>query len=379
MAANATENDMRLAPGTVLAGTLHTYRLQRVLGQGGFGITYEAEELERNKRVALKEYFPMWSAMRKGDRSVGAKPEREEEFQAGMQRFSGEARMLASFRPLPSVVQVMDCFQANGTAYLVMEFLDGVPLHRKAEQMGGRIPAEELLPRLSPLLDDLEELHQMGILHRDIAPDNIMWMPDGRLKLMDFGSARRMEGSQHLTIITKPRFAPVEQYTTRGQGSYTDVYALCATLYYLMTGVVPPLSPDRLEGDELKAPTLLGAGLTPEEESAILHGLAVQPKDRTQSMRELKEELFRGSVVIPAPDPKPVEEVTPKPWDVTSGFTTSTMYQEPVENTIQDPVIPPAPKPVSGIRRYMRKPWFYPVAGAVLGVIVLLAILLAVF
>ncbi|MCD8333852.1 MAG: serine/threonine protein kinase, partial [Clostridiales bacterium] len=312
MANHETDSDLRLAPGTLLNGTLHTYRLVRVLGQGGFGITYEAEEQEQHQRVALKEYFPMWAAMRTDDQRVVPKPGKEPDYQRGLDRFSGEARMLASFEPLPTVVQVKDCFQSNGTAYLVMEYLDGVPLHKKAEQMGGRIPPSDLLPKLPPLLRDLEELHQAGVLHRDIAPDNIMWMPDGSLKLLDFGSARRMEGNQELTVITKPRFAPVEQYTTKWQGPYTDVYAMCATIYFLLTGQVPPQSTYRLEEDTLRPPTALGVSLTPQEEAALLHGLAVQPKNRTQSMYELLREL-RLDEWTPTPPEPPTPPPPPPP------------------------------------------------------------------
>ncbi len=289
-AAAETSAELRLIPGTVLSGNLYTYRIVRVIGQGGFGITYECEQ-NGGGRVALKEYFPMRWAIRQEDGSVAPKTGQENEYQTGLTRFSDEARMLAAFKPVPSVVQVMDCFQANGTAYLVMEYLDGMPLHTKLEERGGRIPAGELLPKLQPLLRDLEELHQAGFLHRDITPDNIMWMPDGTLKLLDFGSARRMEGNQALTILLKPRFAPVEQYTTKGQGPFTDVYGLCATIYYLLTGIIPPLSLNRLEEDELQAPTRLGVGLTDEEETTLLRGLAVQPKDRIQSMAQLSREL----------------------------------------------------------------------------------------
>ncbi|MCD8146722.1 MAG: serine/threonine protein kinase [Clostridiales bacterium] len=357
MANRETGSDMRLAPGTLLTGTLYTYRLVRVLGQGGFGITYEAEEVNHHQRLALKEYFPMWAAVRTDDQQVTPKPYQEADYQKGLDRFSGEARMLASFDPLPSVVQVKDCFQSNGTAYLVMEYLDGVPLHEKAKQMGGRIPPSELLPKLPPLLRDLEELHQAGVLHRDIAPDNIMWMPDGTLKLLDFGSARRMEGNQELTVITKPRFAPVEQYTTRGQGPYTDVYAMCATIYFLLTGKVPPQSTERLEEDPLQPPTALGVALTPLEEAALLHGLAVQPKDRIQSMYDLLREMRLE-------DPRPTQHTPPTPPtppDPTTHGSTGGQYKDltdpgPTVWNPSDPYPPapePKPKPSLGVRILM--------------------------
>ena len=294
------EDSFCLPPGTCLTGTLYSYRLDRVLGQGGFGITYAAQNLTLDCPVAVKEYFPVRCALRGPDESALPKPGREAEYQSGLDSFTKEARMLASLGNFPSVVRVLDCFQAYSTSYLVMEYLDGTPLHQKAAQRGGRIPPEELLPKLPPLLRDLEAIHQLGVLHRDITPDNIMWMPDGTLKLLDFGSARTMGGNKSMTVMLKLGFAPVEQHLTHGQGPYTDVYALCATLYYLLTGVRPADAIDRLENDPLQPPTALGAALTPEEETAILEGMAVQPKKRIQSAEALAEALFPAGASAPA-------------------------------------------------------------------------------
>ena len=302
------EDNLSLPPGTLLRGTLYTYRLEQVLGQGGFGITYSAVNQERGERVAVKEYFPTRCALRTSEHSVIPKPGYEEELQSGLENFSGEARMLATLGNFPSVVRVMDHFQGMGTAYLVMEYLDGKPLHQKAAEMGGRIPAQELLPKLPPLLRDLAAIHRLGVLHRDITPDNIMWMPDGTLKLLDFGSARTMGGNKSMTVMLKLGFAPVEQYLTHGQGPYTDVYAMCATLYYLLTGVQPVDAVDRLEEDRLRSPIELGAALTPEENAALLHGMEIQPKRRTQTAEALAAELFPAAPVpMAAPAPAPVQ------------------------------------------------------------------------
>ena len=305
------EDNLSLPPGTLLRGTLYTYRLEQVLGQGGFGITYSAVNQERGERVAVKEYFPTRCALRTSDHSVIPKPGYEEELQSGLENFSGEARMLATLGNFPSVVRVMDHFQGMGTAYLVMEYLDGKPLHQKAAEMGGRIPAQELLPKLPPLLRDLAAIHRLGVLHRDITPDNIMWMPDGTLKLLDFGSARSMEGSKSMTVLLKQGFAPVEQYLTSGQGSYTDVYALCATLYYVLTGVMPPSAMNRLEQDGLQPISSFGVGLTEAQEQAIYHGMTVQPKQRTQTVEELAQELGLPSAPGPGPTPEPQPDPTP--------------------------------------------------------------------
>lgn len=311
-----TQDNLGMSSGTVLEGTLYTYQLQKVLGQGGFGITYRALNRERGELVAVKEYFPVRSAVRAQDGTVQTKPGYEEEFRTGLESFSGEARMLATMDKVPSVVQVMDQFQKRGTAYLVMEYLDGIPLHEKAARMGGKIPPEELLPKLPPLLRDLAAIHRLGVLHRDITPDNIMWMPDGTLKLLDFGSARNVGGGNSMTVLLKQGFAPVEQYLTGGQGSYTDVYALCATIYFLLTGVMPTSALERLEHDDLQPPSHYCQGLTPQQEGAILRGMRVQPKERTQTVEELARELAiqEPRPVIVDPKPAPVKPTARKPW-----------------------------------------------------------------
>ncbi len=293
-----------LTPGTSLTGTLKSYSIIRVLGQGGFGITYEAVS-QLGERVAIKEYFPLTWVTRTANRQVVPKADSQHSYQKGLQSFSKEARMLAGINDLDTVVRVMDCFHENGTAYLVMEFLDGLSLKAKAEASGGRIAAEDLLPRLRPVIADLEKLHQRDVLHRDIAPDNLIWTTGGQIKLIDFGAARRMEENRQLTVMAKPGFAPVEQYTSGGQGTWTDVYALCATMYYLLTGRMPTPAPDRLyeESSTLPSPISLGVGLTPQEEQAIMNGLEVQPKKRTQTMGQLLEEL--EEVILP-PNPGPI-------------------------------------------------------------------------
>lgn len=304
-ALNKTSSRLSLPAGTVLRTPSFRYRLERVLGQGGFGVTYAAQVLELKQQVAIKEYLPIRFSLRNPDKSVSPKPGMEREYESGVESFSHEAQMLASLRGFASVVRVHDWFRSNGTAYLVMEFLEGVPLHQKAAQMGGRIPAGELLPRCKPLMQNLAAIHRQGVLHRDITPDNIMWMPDGRLKLLDFGSARTMNGSKSMTVLLKQGFAPVEQYLTHGQGTFTDVYALCATLYYCLTGVSPVDPIERLENDTLAAPIGLGVALTPEENAAILHGMAIQPKLRTQTVDDLIAELFPAAPPPPPPPPRP--------------------------------------------------------------------------
>ena len=303
------ENGENLLPvGTVLTGSggLRTYQIGAVRGQGGFGITYIALETASRKRVAIKEYFPTRCAYRGGDKaSVLPTTGQRDAFQGGLASFLDEAKMLAAHDDLPSVVRVIDYFQANNTAYLVMEYLEGVPLHEQMAKSGGRLSGQELMGKLPALLRDLGQLHRSGVIHRDISPDNIMWMPDGTLKLLDFGCARSMEGGRSMTVLLKHGFAPIEQYRTRGQGPYTDVYALAATVYYAITGQVPPSAMDRLEQDSLQSPIALGADITVQQETGLLWALSVQPQARPQSMDELAGMLFKEEPAPPPPPPPP--------------------------------------------------------------------------
>lgn len=232
--------------------------------------------------------------------------------------------MLRAVDHIPSIVHVMDYFEANHTAYMVMEYLDGTTLSRMM-QAGERISPDILLSKFLPLMQDLASLHKAGVLHRDIAPDNIMWMPDGRLKLLDFGCARSLEDGRSMTVVLKPGFAPIEQYQTRGQGSYTDIYALCATIYYCITGKVPPASPERLtttfdnQPDPLTAPSALGVPVSQKLEQLLLWGMSIQPSVRPQDIadlasrmeKELKTKQDKAEEPAPVPSVQPEEEFVP--------------------------------------------------------------------
>ncbi len=305
-----------LPVGTVLTGGngLRSFIIGAARGKGGFGITYVAMETHSHRRVAIKEYFPTRCAFRAGNGvNVQAMTSQDSAFQGGMRSFLEEARMLLAQEDLPTVVKVIDYFQANGTAYLVMEYLDGVALHNQMIKMGGRIPAGELLPRMEKLIRDMGLLHSRGVIHRDVSPDNIMWMPDGGLKLMDFGSARSTEDGKSMTVLLKQGFSPIEQYRSRGQGPYTDVYALAATIYYCLTGTIPPSAVERLDADPLQPPNSLGAGITARQEEAILWGLTVQPKDRPQTMEEFAARLYQPEAASAPHRPAAVPPTGPGP------------------------------------------------------------------
>ncbi len=318
---NRENPDFLLPVGTVLLKpglpSYRGYQVGAVLGQGGFGATYIGQEGAAGRRVAIKEYFPSRCARRSGDgHTVEPLPGMDEVYEGGRYSFVKEARVLSELEGMPSVVQALAYLETNNTAYLVMEYLDGTPLHRMVDpKTGKRIPAEKLLPPLKGLLYDIGLLHEKMVIHRDIAPDNIMWMPDGSLKLLDFGSARSMEDGKSMTVMLKHGFAPVEQYQSRGQGTYTDVYAMAATIYYCLTATVPVQSTERLLGGEsakLTRPTALGVALAPEEEEALLWGLEVLPQARPQTMGEFARRLFpdltprlTSDAPFEAPPPRP--------------------------------------------------------------------------
>ncbi len=288
-----------LPPGTLLEGR---YLLGAVLGEGGFGITYVGLDTRLDVKVAVKEYYPRDRAARSAAdfpavvSLVGMPPEG---FARGRQRFLEEARVMARMEKQPAIVGVRDFFEANGTAYIVMEYVQGVTLTALTAQRGGRVPPEELFPLLEPVCLALGKLHAAGLVHRDISPDNIM-LEDGRARLLDFGCARETAaGRRTLTISLKYGYAPIEQYRQKGQGPWTDVYALCATMYYCLTGQAPPQPLDRVPEDTLLLPSKLGVALTGRQEHAILKGLRIQPRRRFRSMGQLYEALYEDTAPLP--------------------------------------------------------------------------------
>jgi serine/threonine protein kinase len=231
-----------------------------------------------------------------GDQSVSfAGEEARADFEYGLVRFMDEARVLASFSSTPGIVSIMDVFQENSLAYMVMEYLDGQDLKHVLSGSGKRVSPEFAQDVALRIIGALRDVHSQGLLHRDVSPDNIFITKDGEIKLIDFGAARFAFGTQNksLSVVLKPSYAPVEQYQTRGnQGPWTDIYALGATLYRCVTGQLPPESLSRLEDDKLKPPSELGVALPRAMEAAILKALAVKAKDRFQSVREFCDALL---------------------------------------------------------------------------------------
>ena len=290
------ENLYCLRKGTRLIGR---YTIEGVLGQGGFGITYLGMDELHKKKVAIKEFFPQGIVTRNIEYEdtvtvtlVGEK----ENYDKGKERFLKEAQTMAMFSKDKGIVKALDFFEINNTAYIVMEYLEGVTLKQYLRE-NKRIDAEDLVELLVPLIEALDEIHSQGLIHRDISPDNIMVLPDGRIKLMDFGAARDYTefGEKSLSIVLKPGYAPPEQYQTHGvQGPWTDIYALCATMYKCITGENPPDAIDRLVDDHLKKISALGISVSPQIEKAIIKGMSVAAKDRYQNVGDFCEDLYGG-------------------------------------------------------------------------------------
>ncbi|NLO40791.1 MAG: serine/threonine protein kinase [Ruminiclostridium sp.] len=285
-----------LPPKTILNGQ---YLVGKVLGQGGFGVTYIALDLNLENKVAIKEYMPDGLVTRTlGENTVTAySSSKLEHFEYGMGKFLDEAKMMAKFSDVKSIVSVKNFFKENGTAYFVMDFIEGTNLAQYVQSKGGKIPLDEALSFMTDVIDALAVVHRNGMLHRDISPDNIYLTKDGTIKLLDFGAARYAMGEQSksLSIILKPGYAPEEQYRSKGvQGAWTDIYATAATLYRMITGQLPPESMDRLMEDELIPPSQLGVAITANVENAILKALAVRAENRFQTMEDFKNMLIGG-------------------------------------------------------------------------------------
>ena len=294
--ATAANEPHQLECRSILAGA---YLVGCVLGQGGFGITYTGWDLNLDLKIAIKEYYPLGYATRDSHTHVTVltlSGDKREFYQKGLERFINEAKTLAQLARDNGIVGVRNFVYENGTAYIIMDFVEGETLKSLAERRGGKLPAQEVLRLFRPLCDSLTRVHEEGLLHRDISPDNIILRPNGTLTLIDFGSARQISasGEHSNTINVKHGFAPEEQYRTHGeQGPWTDVYAVCATIYRLITGQTPPQALDRLtSGAAITPPRQLGAELTTAQENALLHGLGVNAQFRTKDMQTLEKELY---------------------------------------------------------------------------------------
>lgn len=283
-------------PHTLSQGAMlgHRYLVGGVLGEGGFGITYIGLDTLLQFRVAIKEFYPAGMVNRNNTvsndvQSISADSAREL-FSKSREHFLHEARTLAKFTNEPGIVAVRDFFEENHTVYIVMEYLDGITLKSYLKQVG-TISSYNTICLLMPVFHSLKKIHEKNLIHRDISPDNIMLVGE-QVKLLDFGAAREFADEKSLSVMLKHGYAPMEQYRRHGkQGAWTDIYAICATIYKCITGVIPPDAPDRIYEDDLKMPSELGFEASPEFEKVLRHGLAVKAEDRIQSIDQLLSEL----------------------------------------------------------------------------------------
>lgn len=295
--------------GTVLN---ECYRIGRVLGHGGFGITYLAWDTHLDLPIAIKEYFPRILATRVGETlSLSIYPgQKRVWFDDSLHRFQEEAKILAKFQRHPAIVGVYSFFRANGTCYMVMEYIAGVTLKAYLKHKG-LLSYRSTIKVMMPVMDALQAVHEVGLLHRDVSPHNVYITQKKQIKLLDFGAARFIteEPNQDLSVILKPGYAPPEQYQAEGnQGPWTDVYGLAATFYHCLIGEAPPDAYERTQHDALILPSIQGIELPVTAEYALLKGLALNIIDRFQDIESFRQALPRpehgdnqSELFIPSP------------------------------------------------------------------------------
>jgi len=272
-----------LQPGIRLWGR---YIIGTVLGVGGFGITYRAWDSRLNTIVAIKEFFPRELISRiPGESKVRIfSGDKQLTYQKQLGRFIDEAKNLAKFTGDAHIVNVLDYFEDNGTAYIVMEYLEGMTLKEYMAAHGGKLPAAQSVEIVTALLQATSRIHNMGIIHRDISPDNIFILTSGNIKVLDFGAAqfalKDTSGLSH-EVVVKKGYAPPEQYRTNmKQGVWTDIYAIGATLYKMTTGITPEESIERTEKDILKRPSQTGTAVDMAIDKAVMKAMALRPELR---------------------------------------------------------------------------------------------------
>lgn len=285
-----------LSPNCLLPGTLlkNRYIVGIALGVGGFGITYKCLDTKIGGICAIKEYFPANFALRtNATKFVSVAEQNLERYNKIMKRFVEEAELVKKFHHR-NVITIYDSFFENNTAYYVMEYCDGIDLRRYTNNFSRKLEYDEGMNILYQIMNGLEYIHSKGILHRDIAPDNIYVTKNNSVKILDFGSARSEmdQFNRELSVIVKVGYAPIEQYGGRGkQGPYTDIYALGATFYHLFTSKIPIESTQRVAEDNLEPFSSLRPDLPDNLKYCIEKAMEITTAKRIANIAEMKSIL----------------------------------------------------------------------------------------
>lgn len=289
-------NTRCLKPGVILK---ERYKIEEVIGAGGFGITYRAWDPLLQSYVAIKEYYPSGIATRSADSSKVCVPvgQEQREYHRGRIRFLKEAQDVARFQSEPNIVSIYDYLEENDTAYMVMEYLHGCTLKQYIREHGGRLDTDHILHICLSVLDALAVVHKAGMIHRDISPENIFICEDLTVKLIDFGAAKQvyLDGEQTMSVVLKPGYAPPEQYEKKDkQGPWTDIYALGATLYFAATGEKPEESFGRVLEDTIKPVCEVNPEIPRAMSQVIMRAMSVKIEDRYQTVEAMREALLAG-------------------------------------------------------------------------------------
>ena len=326
--------EVGLETGTVLKAR---YRVDEIIGMGGFGITYRAWDLVFERQVAMKEYFPVGIVTRTQGMTVSAISRNlTESLKHGIRRFLQEARDLMRFQENPGIVSVLDFFEENGTAYMVMEYLDGCTLKDYLAANQGKIDDAMSIHVIFSLMKVLEAVHAEGLVHRDISPDNVYICRNRSIKLIDFGAAKIVnQDVNSSSVVLKHGYAPVEQYSKNGNiGPWTDVYAFGALVYYMKTGVRPVESVERIIADELVPPKTLNPAISDHLNRVIMKALSIKPEDRYQNMGEMSADFLADE------NDRPVQATQQTPQPMWSQQTPQPMWSQQTPQQKTQPAWP---------------------------------------
>ena len=300
------------------------YLVGKVIGIGGFGITYIGWDFYQSKKVCIKEYFPKGVAKREQTTTYSTEYStysmdvftvntKKAAYLGGLKGYIKEAETLSKFYGMPGIVSVRDFFYGNKTAYIVMEYIDGINFRQFAKSSGGVLQSYILFELLKDVIKALNSVHKAGVIDRDVSPDNIRLNDKFKAKLIDFGAAKHSGAGQETSIFLKHGYAPIEQYDRNGnQGPWTDVYSLCATMYYLLTGIKLQKAYERVAEDKTIPLNMFNIEIEDYQANAILKGLNVQIEDRYQSMAELYYELYHEYLPGERPQKPAAEAVRQK-------------------------------------------------------------------